>query len=54
MVKLKKLISDAKGLLAQGVWAPEDMYKSLSSKNRYVHYATIRKAIHIAKSEIYS
>lgn len=52
--RMKELVLDAKAWLARGVWNPDEIYLYLERDNRHVHYATLRKAIHIAKSEIYS
>ena len=51
--KLKELILDAKAWMARGVWNPDEIFLHLNRDYRHIHYATIRKAIHIAKSEIY-
>lgn len=47
------LIIDAKAWMARGVWDKDVLFVLLSRDHR-VHYATVRKAIHIAKTEIYS
>lgn len=52
MVKLDDLILDAKAWLARGVWNPDEIFLHIHRGNRNVHYATIRKAIHIAKTEL--
>ena len=54
MTKMTALVLEAKAWMARGVWNPDEIFLYLNRDNRYVHYATIRKAIHIAKSEIYS
>ena len=51
--RLPDLILDAKAWLARGVWNPDEIFLILSRDNRNIHYNTIRRAIHIAKSEIY-
>lgn len=53
MVKLADLILYAKAYLARGVWNQDEIFLHLTRDHRQVHYATIRKAIHVAKSEIY-
>ena len=53
MVNLSDLILAAKACMAGGVWNPDEIYICLSRDHRNVHYATIRKAIHIAKTELY-
>lgn len=52
--KLKELILDAKAWMARGVWNPDEIFLHLNRDYRHIHYATIRKAIHIAKSEIFA
>lgn len=52
-MKLVDLIIEAKAWLARGVWNPNEIFIHLNRDHRNVHYATIRKAIHVAKSEIY-
>lgn len=53
MTRLADLILDAKAWMARGVWNPDEIFLALSRDHRNIHYATIRKAIHVAKSEIY-
>ena len=50
---LDDLVLDAKVWLARGVWNPDELFLHMNRENRYVHYSTIRRAIHRAKSEIY-
>lgn len=42
-----QLVKEAKGLLAKGVYLPEDLFDRL--KHHRVHYSRIRAAIHEAK-----
>lgn len=51
--RMPDLILDAKAWMSRGVWNPDEIFLHLGRDYRYVHYATLRKAIHIAKSEIY-
>ena len=51
MVKLTQLIKEAKGHLGNGVWNPDELFLILQRDYRGVHYNTIRRAIHIAKTE---
>lgn len=53
MVKLEDLILDAKAWLTRGVWNPDEIFLHIHRAHRNVHYATIRKAIHIAKTELH-
>jgi hypothetical protein len=48
MISDKQLISEALSLLGEGVYAPDDLFKKIY--RRGVHYARVRKAIHIAKT----
>ncbi len=51
MTPLSQLIKEAKGHLSNGLWNPDELFLVLSRDRRGVHYNTIRRAIHIAKSE---
>ena len=51
--RMKELVLDAKAWMARGVWNPDEVFLHLGRDNRHVHYATLRKAIHIAKTELY-
>jgi hypothetical protein len=53
-VKLKDLVLDAKAWMSRGVWNPDEIFLHINRDRRNVHYATIRHAIHVAKSEIYN
>jgi len=50
---LQRVIRATKTLLDRGVWEPETLFDHLNRQYRHLHYATIRKAIHLAKSEIH-
>lgn len=50
MVNLDYLILEAKQWLARGVWNPDEIFLHIHRDHRNVHYATIRKAIHLAKT----
>jgi hypothetical protein len=52
--RLSDLILDAKVWMARGVWEPDELFYRVQMDNKYTHYATIRKAIHLAKTEIYA
>ena len=54
MTPLSQLIKEARGHLNNGIWAPDELFLVLSREHRGVHYNTIRRAIHIAKTEIYN
>lgn len=54
MVRLQQLIKEAKGHLNNGIWSPDELFLVLSREHRGVHYNTIRRAIHIAKSDHYA
>lgn len=51
--RLADLVLDAKVWLARGVWEPDELFYKVQMDNKYIHYATIRKAIHIAKTDNY-
>lgn len=51
--KLTEVVREVKTLLDRGVWVPDILFAQLTQRYRRLHYATIRKAIHIAKTEIY-
>lgn len=53
MIKLADLIVEAKAYMARGVWNPDEVFLHLGRDHRNIHYATLRKAIHVAKSEIF-
>lgn len=53
MISLDRLVLEAKAWLARGVWEPDEIFRHLSHDFRNVHYNTIRRAVHIAKSEIF-
>lgn len=49
-MKLEDLISLVKQCLAEGMWNPDDIHLHISEMRLGIHYSTIRKAIHLAKS----
>lgn len=54
MTPLSQLIKEARGHLNNGIWSPDELFLVLSREHRGVHYNTIRRAIHIAKSDHYA
>ena len=52
MVSLTQVVSEVKGLMAQGITEPQALFDRIYYQTP-VHYATVRKAIHIAKSSIF-
>lgn len=52
-MRVSDLVKEVKDLLARGVWQPHVLFLELNRRYRRLHYSTINKAIHIAKTEIY-
>lgn len=48
---LQALIKQVEDYLELGVYDPEELFDYVYPVNRPIHYATVRKAIHIAKTK---